>query len=229
MRTIILYLSCLQIKQKELGRGISGEVKSAYYKNQLVAVKLFKNDSKSEKDFLQEVKELKSVSHENIIKIIAYGKWKQNSAESNCIVIELADVGSLHHVLYETHYEYTLGHAIRWLKQCASAIEYLHARKPKPLLHRDLKPLKCVILILSIFVLTLLCLLCSLNHIFNHVVFVYSLLLMNGGTLLKVCDFGTVCDLRTQMTMEKGSPCWIAPEQLSGIHINKMLLNKFFF
>ena len=51
---------------------------------------------------------------------------------------------------------------------------------------------------------------------------------MNGGTLLKVCDFGTVCDLRTQMTMEKGSPCWIAPEQLSGIHLQNATKQIFF-
>ena len=37
---------------------------------------------------------------------------------------------------------------------------------------------------------------------------------MNGGTLLKVCDFGNACNLKTQMTREKGSACWIAPEQL---------------
>lgn len=39
---------------------------------------------------------------------------------------------------------------------------------------------------------------------------------MNGGLLLKVCDFGTVCDLKTIMSGNKGSPCWMAPEQLRG-------------
>ena len=33
-----------------------------------------------------------------------------------------------------------------------------------------------------------------------------------GGTVLKICDFGTVRDLGVSMTLEQGSPCWIAPE-----------------
>lgn len=37
---------------------------------------------------------------------------------------------------------------------------------------------------------------------------------MNGGQVLKVCDFGTASDLKTRMTIEQGSPCWIAPEML---------------
>ena len=37
---------------------------------------------------------------------------------------------------------------------------------------------------------------------------------MKGGLLLKVCDFGTVCDLKTIMSANKGSPCWMAPEAI---------------
>ena len=44
---------------------------------------------------------------------------------------------------------------------------------------------------------------------------------MNGGTLLKVCDFGTACNLKTVMTVNKGSPCWIAPEQLMDENYNE--------
>lgn len=32
--------------------------------------------------------------------------------------------------------------------------------------------------------------------------------------MLKVCDFGTVCDLKTIMSVNRGSPCWMAPELL---------------
>nr|XP_037290285.1 mitogen-activated protein kinase kinase kinase 7-like [Rhipicephalus microplus] len=38
------------------------------------------------------------------------------------------------------------------------------------------------------------------------------LLLVNGGTVLKICDFGTACDVQTQMTNNKGSAAWMAPE-----------------
>lgn len=40
----------------------------------------------------------------------------------------------------------------------------------------------------------------------------HNLLMTKGGTVLKICDFGTVRDLGVSMTLEQGSPCWIAPE-----------------
>lgn len=39
-----------------------------------------------------------------------------------------------------------------------------------------------------------------------------NLLLVNGGTVLKICDFGTACDVQTVMTNNKGSAAWMAPE-----------------
>ena len=44
----------------------------------------------------------------------------------------------------------------------------------------------------------------------------YSLLLMSGGTVLKICDFGTACDFQTYMTNNKGSAAWMAPEVFEG-------------
>lgn len=52
--------------------------------------------------------------------------------------------------------------------------------KPKPLIHRDLKP--------------------------------PNLLLVEGGKLLKICDFGTATDKSTYMTNNRGSAAWMAPE-----------------
>lgn len=40
---------------------------------------------------------------------------------------------------------------------------------------------------------------------------------MNGGQTLKVADFGTVTNLKTIMTLERGTSLWIAPEVLMGI------------
>ena len=45
---------------------------------------------------------------------------------------------------------------------------------------------------------------------------VYSLLLVQGGTVLKICDFGTACDIQTHMTNNKGSAAWMAPEVFEG-------------
>ena len=37
-----------------------------------------------------------------------------------------------------------------------------------------------------------------------------------GGTVLKICDFGTACDIQTHMTNNKGSAAWMAPEVFEG-------------
>ncbi|XP_075228054.1 mitogen-activated protein kinase kinase kinase 7-like isoform X2 [Lycorma delicatula] len=39
-----------------------------------------------------------------------------------------------------------------------------------------------------------------------------NLLLVMGGTVLKICDFGTACDKTTSLTNNKGSAAWMAPE-----------------
>lgn len=43
-----------------------------------------------------------------------------------------------------------------------------------------------------------------------------NLLLEMGGKILKICDFGTACDLKTHMTNNKGSAAWMAPEVFEG-------------
>lgn len=43
-----------------------------------------------------------------------------------------------------------------------------------------------------------------------------NLLLCNGCRVLKVCDFGTACDLHTVMTDNTGSAAWMAPEVFEG-------------
>lgn len=43
-----------------------------------------------------------------------------------------------------------------------------------------------------------------------------NLLLTKCGTLIKICDFGTACDMKTYMTNNKGSAAWMAPEVFEG-------------
>lgn len=43
-----------------------------------------------------------------------------------------------------------------------------------------------------------------------------NLLLRENGTILKICDFGTVADKATMMTNNKGSAAWMAPEVFEG-------------
>ena len=40
---------------------------------------------------------------------------------------------------------YTAAHVVSWTLQCARGVEYMHAMKPKPLIHRDLKPPKYIV------------------------------------------------------------------------------------
>lgn len=55
-------------------------------------------------------------------------------------------------------------------------------------------------------------------------VFFNSLLLVAGGTVLKICDFGTACDIQTHMTNNKGSAAWMAPEVFEGEMTSMMWL-----
>ena len=46
-----------------------------------------------------------------------------------------------------------------------------------------------------------------------------NLLLVDKGRTLKICDFGTACDIRTYMTNSKGSAAWMAPEVFEGRYL----------
>ncbi|XP_067674429.1 mitogen-activated protein kinase kinase kinase 7-like isoform X7 [Haliotis asinina] len=48
-----------------------------------------------------------------------------------------------------------------------------------------------------------------------------NLLLIMGGTVLKICDFGTACDIQTHMTNNKGSAAWMAPEVFEGCNYSE--------
>uniref|UniRef100_A0A3Q1HWN6 Mitogen-activated protein kinase kinase kinase 7 n=2 Tax=Acanthochromis polyacanthus TaxID=80966 RepID=A0A3Q1HWN6_9TELE len=100
--------------------------------------------------------------------------------------MEYAECGSLYNLLHSADPQphYTASHAMSWCLQCAQGVAYLHAMKPKALIHRDLKP--------------------------------PNLLLVARGTVLKICDFGTACDIQTYMTNNKGSAAWMAPEVFEG-------------
>lgn len=61
---------------------------------------------------------------------------------------------------------------------------------------------------------------------FYKAIVFFSLLLIMGGTVLKICDFGTACDIQTHMTNNKGSAAWMAPEVFEG-RITKKLERMF--
>ncbi|XP_019748107.1 mitogen-activated protein kinase kinase kinase 7-like [Hippocampus comes] len=162
-----------------VGRGTFGVVFKAVWKGKDVAIKTIESDSER-KAFLVELRQLSRVNHPNIVKL--YGSCDNPV----CLVMEYAECGSLYNLLHsaEPQAPYTASHAMSWCLQCAQGVAYLHAMKPKALIHRDLKP--------------------------------PNLLLVSRGTVLKICDFGTACDIQTYMTNNKGSAAWMAPEVFEG-------------
>lgn len=128
-----------------------------------------------------QVRQLSRVAHPNIVALFGACTKRPHV----CLVMEYAEGGSLYNVLHcNPKPHYTAAHAMSWARQCAEGVAYLHAMRPKPLIHRDLKP--------------------------------PNLLLINGGRMLKICDFGTVTDKATLMTNNKGSAAWMAPEVFEG-------------
>ncbi|XP_067951528.1 mitogen-activated protein kinase kinase kinase 7-like isoform X2 [Watersipora subatra] len=163
-----------------VGRGAFGTVHKAWWRGRDVAVKQIETENEK-RAFVQELKQLSRVSHENIVKL--YGASTKYPV---FLVMELAECGSLYHLLHVTKplIDYSAAHAVCWSLQTALGVSYLHNMKPKPIIHRDLKP--------------------------------PNLLLVKKGTVIKLCDFGTAADMKTHMTNNKGSAAWMAPEVFEG-------------
>ncbi|XP_053610521.1 mitogen-activated protein kinase kinase kinase 7 [Plodia interpunctella] len=119
-----------------VGKGAFGVVWKGLWRDTFVAVKHI-NSEAERREFAIEVRQLSRVSHPNIVRL--YGACTQR--EHVCLVMEYAEGGSLYNVLHNRPKpKYTAAHAMSWARQCAEGVAYLHAMKPKPLIHRDLKP-----------------------------------------------------------------------------------------
>ncbi|XP_075980227.1 uncharacterized protein LOC142979279 isoform X2 [Anticarsia gemmatalis] len=119
-----------------VGKGAFGVVWKGLWRNTFVAVKHI-NSEAEKREFSIEVRQLSRVSHPNIVRL--YGACTKGAHV--CLVMEYAEGGSLYNVLHNRPKpKYTAAHAMSWARQCAEGVAYLHAMKPKPLIHRDLKP-----------------------------------------------------------------------------------------
>lgn len=119
-----------------VGKGAFGVVWKGLWRNIFVAVKHI-NSEAEKREFSIEVRQLSRVSHPNIVRL--YGACTKGAHV--CLVMEYAEGGSLYNVLHNRPKpKYTAAHAMSWARQCAEGVAYLHAMKPKPLIHRDLKP-----------------------------------------------------------------------------------------
>ncbi|XP_072944597.1 mitogen-activated protein kinase kinase kinase 7-like [Epargyreus clarus] len=119
-----------------VGKGAFGVVWKGLWRNTFVAVKHI-NSEAEKREFAIEVRQLSRVSHPNIVRL--YGACTKGAHV--CLVMEYAEGGSLYNVLHvRPKPKYTAAHAMSWARQCAEGVAYLHAMRPKPLIHRDLKP-----------------------------------------------------------------------------------------
>ncbi|XP_034484048.1 mitogen-activated protein kinase kinase kinase 7 [Drosophila innubila] len=126
---------------EKVGHGSYGVVCKAMWRNQLVAVKEF-FASAEQKDIEKEVKQLSRVKHPNIIALHGISSYQQ----ATYLIMEYAEGGSLHNFLHgKVKPAYSLAHAMSWARQCAEGVAYLHGMAPKPLIHRDLKPLNLLL------------------------------------------------------------------------------------
>ncbi|XP_005177033.1 mitogen-activated protein kinase kinase kinase 7 isoform X2 [Musca domestica] len=127
--------------KEKVGHGSYGVVYKAFWRDRYVAVKEF-GPKAEQKAIETEVKQLSRVQHTNIIAL--YGIALNQM--STYLIMEYAEGGSLYDFLHgKVKPYYSKAHAMSWARQCAEGVAYLHAMKPKPLIHRDLKPLNLLL------------------------------------------------------------------------------------
>ena len=117
---------------KELGSGSFGRVYHAQKNGKNYAIKKVENTCPTAR---QEIEILKQVNHRNIIEYFE-NFWEEGKI---CIVLEYADKGTLDKNI-ERSARSSEANVWRLMNHISSALEYLHAFRPRQILHRDLKP-----------------------------------------------------------------------------------------
>ncbi|KAF7638530.1 hypothetical protein Mgra_00001904 [Meloidogyne graminicola] len=133
----------------------------------------------------KEVEILSQIRHRNIIQL--YGVSQANP--DFYIVTEYAEMGSLYEHLHNTNEQLSVERRIKWAKQIARGVAYLHYEAPITVIHRDLKSKNVVI------------------GFGNN----------QKKLLCKICDFGTSKDLTNSWTAPSwgGTAAWMSPEIIS--------------
>ena len=125
-------------KRQKIGNGAFGQVYKIEENGKTLAVKeisALDPKAKREQDMLE------TVQHKHIIK---YVRTFTEDDRLN-IVMEYADLGSLHKLVTTAARGDEMLHLFdekniwRFLNQMSSALDYLHCKKPRRILHRDLK------------------------------------------------------------------------------------------
>ncbi|XP_057845786.2 putative leucine-rich repeat receptor-like serine/threonine-protein kinase At2g24130 [Cryptomeria japonica] len=121
-----------------LGKGNFGSVyKGILDDGRDVAVKVFDSTNKNAfKNFTAECKALRNVRHRNVVKIIT----TCSTNTFNGLIFEFMHNGSLEKNLYHPSCELGLRERLNIALDVAHAIEYLHHRCEKQIVHCDIKP-----------------------------------------------------------------------------------------
>ena len=119
--------------QKLLGSGHFGNVYLAEQGGKSFAIKKVVNTERNTAQ--QEIKILKQVDHDKIIKY--YDHFMENKVL--CIVLEYADVGTMEKAVKNKGARFEEFDIWRSTTHLSSALDYLHSRNPQ-ILHHDLKP-----------------------------------------------------------------------------------------
>ncbi|XP_060663975.1 uncharacterized protein LOC132796730 isoform X2 [Drosophila nasuta] len=142
-----LAYSYVNVEEIELGKFIGsgryGFVHNAFclIKGQIkeMAVKILQNNREENAiSFLREMRNVKKLNHENIVRLYGVSNYDVN-ASIIWLLFEYADCGSLYKYLHNKNFKITHNERIDWLVQCAKGIEYLHSINR---IHKDLKTQK---------------------------------------------------------------------------------------
>ena len=123
---------------EEIGKGASGSVWLARYRDITVAIKmtLAPDDVKMCLDFTREINFMQTMRHRNIVLFLGAGKAGVNAQPF--LVVEYMSKGTLRQVLDDTEIELTSTRKIQFASDVAHGMRFLHNLDP-PRIHRDLK------------------------------------------------------------------------------------------
>ena len=163
----ILDLRAIRV-QKKIGIGGYAEVWKAQWKDKTVAFKLLQEDTTEDKrvvdEFRREMAVMSQLDHPNIVAF--YGAV--DHGRSLAMVLEYAARGDLEGILLDHKTPIPYLQRLRWAKQVAQGLQYLHTRNPR-VIHRDIKHvlfLSCRHAPLTVFFLQGVIFFCSLPFLF---------------------------------------------------------------
>ncbi|KAK2141824.1 hypothetical protein LSH36_1035g01017 [Paralvinella palmiformis] len=130
----------LQMLQ-ELGAGVFGTVKLALYRNtQKVAVKMMKEGTMSEDDFIDEAKTMKELQHNNLVRLFGVSTKERPLY----IITEYMSQGSLLTYL-KRHKRRLLDKSTKLIDMCHQVSQGMAYLESKSFIHRDLAARNCLV------------------------------------------------------------------------------------